>query len=132
MRMPNVPYTGSYLKGTFQGSSGNVNVSNPSSKKYYGKMIDAPGFKSGGTIRRTTKGAGANYRSTKSGAGMTSKGVRAYRAANPGSKLKTAVTKDPSKLKPGSKDAKRRKAFCSRSKSWKSERGRAARRRWNC
>ncbi len=43
-------------------------------------------------IRKTTKGPGANYRSTKSGAGMTAKGVRAYRRANPGSKLKTAVT----------------------------------------
>ena len=36
-------------------------------------------------IRKTTKGPGANYRPTKSGAGMTSKGVKAYRAANPGS-----------------------------------------------
>ena len=43
-------------------------------------------------IRKTTKGKNANYRSTKSGAGMTSKGVKAYRRANPGSKLKTAVT----------------------------------------
>ena len=42
-------------------------------------------------IRRTT-GKGGNYRKTKSGAGMTRKGVRAYRRANPGSKLKTAVT----------------------------------------
>ena len=42
-------------------------------------------------IRRTT-GKGGNYRPTKSGAGMTKKGVRAYRKANPGSKLKTAVT----------------------------------------
>jgi len=33
-----------------------------------------------------------NFRSTKSGAGMTRKGVAAYRRANPGSKLKTAVT----------------------------------------
>jgi len=57
-------------------------------------------------IRRTTKGAGANYRPTKSGAGMTAKGVRAYRKANPGSKLKTAVT---GKVKKGSKAAKRRK-----------------------
>ncbi len=62
-------------------------------------------------IRRTTKGKGANYRSTKSGAGMTAKGVRAYRKANPGSKLKTAVT---GKVKKGSKAAKRRKSFCSR------------------
>ncbi len=33
-----------------------------------------------------------NFRSTKSGAGMTQAGVKAYRAKNPGSKLKTAVT----------------------------------------
>ena len=42
-------------------------------------------------IRKTT-GKGGNYRKTKSGAGMTKKGVAAYRRANPGSKLKTAVT----------------------------------------
>ena len=39
-------------------------------------------------IRKTTKGKGANYRPTKSGAGMTKKGVAAYRKKNPGSKLK--------------------------------------------
>ena len=33
-----------------------------------------------------------NYRPTKKGAGMTKAGVKAYRRANPGSKLKTAVT----------------------------------------
>ena len=44
--------------------------------------------------------------------GMSQKAVDAYRKENPGSKLKTAVTGDP---KPGSKDAKRRKSFCSRS-----------------
>jgi hypothetical protein len=33
-----------------------------------------------------------NFRPTKAGAGMTKKGVAAYRKANPGSKLKTAVT----------------------------------------
>ena len=69
------------------------------------------------------------FRSTKSGAGMTKAGVKKYRADNPGSKLKTAVT---GKVKKGSKAAKRRKSFCARSKGWKSERGRAARRRWNC
>jgi hypothetical protein len=46
--------------------------------------------------------------------GLTAKGVARYRAANPGSKLKTAVTKDPSKLKKGSKSANRRKSFCAR------------------
>ena len=66
------------------------------------------------------------------GGGMTEKGVREYKRKNPGSKLQTAVTTDPSKLKKGSKDANRRKSFCARSRSWKSERGLAARRRWNC
>ena len=46
--------------------------------------------------------------------GLTKKGVEAYRRKNPGSKLKTAVTKDPSKLKKASKSAKRRASFCRR------------------
>ena len=46
--------------------------------------------------------------------GLNAKGVASYRAANPGSKLKTAVTTKPSKLKPGSKAASRRKSFCAR------------------
>ena len=50
---------------------------------------------------------------SKSG-GLNAKGVASYRAANPGSKLKTAVTTKPSKLKAGSKDANRRKSFCAR------------------
>ena len=45
---------------------------------------------------------------------LNKKGVASYRAANPGSKLKTAVTTKPSKLKKGSKAAKRRKSFCAR------------------
>ena len=90
-------------------------------------------------IRKTTKGKGANYRPTKSGAGMTEKGVKAYRKANPGSKLKTAVT---GKVKKGSKDAKRRKSYCARSagqmkkfpKAAKdpNSRLRQARKRWKC
>ena len=79
-------------------------------------------------IRRTT-GKGGNYRPTKKGAGMTKKGVKAYRKKNPGSKLKTAVT---GKVKRGSKAAKRRKSFCARSKGWTGKRGKAARRRWKC
>jgi hypothetical protein len=46
--------------------------------------------------------------------GLNAKGVASYRAANPGSKLKMAVTTPPSKLKAGSKDANRRKSFCAR------------------
>ena len=50
---------------------------------------------------------------SKSG-GLNKKGVASYRKANPGSKLKTAVTTKPSELKKGSKAAKRRKSFCAR------------------
>ena len=85
--------------------------------------------KSKGNYAAVKKGRG---KGKKAGGGMTAKGVATYRKNNPGSKLKTAVTKPPSQLKPGSKPAKRRKAFCARSKSWKSERGLAARRKWNC
>ena len=91
-------------------------------------------------IRKTTKGKGANYRSTKSGAGMTKKGVAAYRKKNPWSKLKTAVT---GKVKKGSKAAGRRKSYCARSagqlkkssaktKNDPDSRIRQARRRWKC
>lgn len=52
-----------------------------------------------------------NFRPTKQGAGMTEKGVAAYRKANPGSKLKTAVTED----NPSPARAARRKSFCARS-----------------
>jgi hypothetical protein len=46
--------------------------------------------------------------------GLNAAGVASYRRENPGSKLKTAVTTPPSKLKAGSKAAKRRKSFCAR------------------
>jgi hypothetical protein len=53
--------------------------------------------------------------------GLNAKGVASYRRANPGSKLQTAVTTKPSKIKAGSKDAKRRKSFCSRMKGMKAK-----------
>ena len=81
-------------------------------------------------LRKTTKGKGRNFRTVKEGAGMTAKGVKEYRKKNPGSKLKTAVTKCD--VKAGTKAYKRQKAFCSRSRSWKGERGKAARKRWCC
>ena len=90
---------------------------------------------------RRTIGKGKNFNPVSkdksatggaAGGGMTEKGVKEYKRKNPGSKLQTAVTTKPSNLKPGSKDANRRKSFCARSRSWKSERGLAARRRWNC
>jgi predicted RNase H-like nuclease len=45
---------------------------------------------------------------------LNQKGIASYRAENPGSKLSTAVTTEPSKLKAGSKAANRRKSFCAR------------------
>ena len=76
--------------------------------------------------------------------GMSKKAVKAYRRENPGSKLQTAVTTKPSKLKKGSKAAKRRKSFCARMSGMKKSRASAktkrdpnsninkALRRWNC
>ena len=207
--MPDVKYTGSFIKKKAQGSSGPVSLSNSNSKKYYGKMVNAPGFKSGGGVsidytdkkpyvhaRRSTKNSsigGAakskkdfgfdmsyhkekisggvrfsknkdgskvtvgiranfakggdvmpkrnkkNFRPTKSGAGMTQTGVNAYKKANPGSKLKTAVT---GKVKKGSAAANRRKSYCARSAGQMRDfpkaandpdsRLRQARKRWKC
>ena len=87
-------------------------------------------------MRRNKK----HYRATEKGAGMTRAGVAAYRRANPGSKLKTAVT---GKVKRGSKAAKRRKSYCARSagqlkrssaktRNNPNSRIRQARRRWKC
>ena len=100
------------------------------------KVFDSPVIKA---EPRRTIGPGKNFNKANptgtgaaAGGGMTQKGVDEYKRKNPGSKLRTAVTTPPSKLKPGSKAAKRRKSFCARSKSWTGERGKAARRRWNC
>jgi len=80
-----------------------------------------------------------NFRPTKSGAGMNKARFKKYRAMNPGSKLKTAVT---GKVKKGSKSAKRRKSYCARSAGQMKQfpkaakdpnsRLRQARRRWKC
>jgi hypothetical protein len=127
MKMPNTKYTGSFIKG----GPGE----NQSYKKYYGKMLQ--GFKRGGDVmpKRNKK----NFRATDKGAGMTEAGVKAYRAANPGSKLKTAVT---GKVKKGSAAANRRKSYCARSAGQMKQfpkaakdpnsRLRQARRRWKC
>ncbi len=80
-------------------------------------------------LRKTTRGKGRHFLHADEGAGMTEAGRKAYKKENPGSNLSAPVT---GKVKPGSKDAKRRKSFCARSKGWTSERGKAARRRWKC
>ena len=76
--------------------------------------------------------------------GLNQKGVDSYRKQNPGSKLKTAVTTKPSKLKKGSKAAKRRSSFCARMSGMKKKltskktandpnsRINKALRKWNC
>ena len=75
--------------------------------------------------------------------GMSQKAVNTYRREHPGSKLKTAVTTKPSKLKKGSKASKRRKSYCSRSRGQMKMHSIScaktpdkaickARRRWNC
>ena len=72
---------------------------------------DLPQFKKGGRTAAWQRKEGKDPKG-----GLKRKGVASYRAANPGSKLKTAVTTKPSKLKKGSKAAKRRKSFCARMK----------------
>jgi hypothetical protein len=75
--------------------------------------------------------------------GMSKKAVSAYRREHPGSKLKTAVTTKPSKLKKGSADSKRRSSYCARSLGQKKMHNIdctktpdkaicKARKRWNC
>jgi len=99
----------------------------------------APKMRSGGKTPAWQRKEGKN----PSG-GLNAKGVASYRAANPGSKLKTAVTTPPSKLKKGSKAANRRKSFCARMSGMKRSRTSAktandpnsrinkSLRKWNC
>jgi hypothetical protein len=73
--------------------------------------------------------------------GLNAKGVASYRREHPGSHLQMAVTTKPSKLKAGSKAAKRRKSFCARmggvkgpmkKPNGKPTRKALALRKWNC
>jgi hypothetical protein len=93
------------------------------------------------TIMETEAWQKANNRDRTDG--MSRKAVKTYRREHPGSKLQTAVTTKPSKLKKGSKASKRRKSFCARSNGQKKMHhidcsktpDKAickARRRWNC
>ena len=74
---------------------------------------------------KTGDDAKGHKRPTEDGAGLTRKGAKFHG-------VKTAVTTPPSKLDPKGKAAARRKSFCARSRGWTGERGKAARRRWNC
>lgn len=60
------------------------------------------------------------------GAGLTAKGRAKYNRAT-GSKLKAPAPN------PKTEESKaRKKSFCARSRGWTGERGKAARKRWNC
>ena len=96
----------------------------------------APKMRSGGKTPAWTRSEGKDPKG-----GLNRKGVASYRRENPGSKLKMAVTTPPSKLKPGSKAAKRRKSFCARMSgvkgpmrkpNGKPTRKALALRKWNC
>ena len=99
----------------------------------YGRAYMAKGGKTPAWQRKEGK--------SESG-GLNKKGVASYSAANPGSKLKTAVTTKPSKLKKGSKAANRRKSFCARMKGMRKrqkssnntgqDRLSKSLRKWNC
>jgi hypothetical protein len=123
--MPGSPIQNSMFKP----STGYIQKNNPFPVTSCGRRRNLGSPLNSNEPRKTTKGKDRNFRTVEEGAGMTAKGVASYKAKNPGSKLKTAVT---GKVKPGSKAAKRRKSFCARSKGWTGERGKAARRRWNC
>ena len=77
-------------------------------------------------IPKTTKGKGRNYLSVEEGAGMSKKGLAAYNKKN------NSNLKAPAPNPKTEKDAARRKSFCARSSGWTGERGKAARKRWNC
>ena len=107
-----------------------------------------PGVALRGLGRAYLKNGGSPAGTRKEGksesGGLNRKGIASYRAKNPGSKLKMAVTTKPSKLKKGSKSANRRKSFCARMGGMKkrltsaktandpNSRIRQARRRWRC
>jgi hypothetical protein len=93
------------------------------------------------TVMETEAWQKANKRDKTDG--MSSKAVKTYRREHPGSKLQTAVTTKPGKLKKGSKASKRRKSYCSRSRGQMKMHNIScaktpdkaickARRRWNC
>jgi len=95
-------------------------------------------------VMDVTEGENWSKHNNKRVGGMSKKSVSVYRREHPGSKIQTAVTTKPSKLKKGSKAAKRRKSFCARMRGMKKHRtsAKTARdpnsninkslRRWHC
>ena len=97
-------------------------------------MADRAGAKCKACAHKKKKGAmdgmtvkGGHKLSVKEGAGLTKKGRDSINRRT-GSNLKAPAAN----AKPGTKDGNRRKSFCARSRGWNGERGKAARKRWNC
>ena len=118
----------------------NIRANKGSGKKPTAEMLKQEkkikSMKEGASTPAWTRKAGKDPKG-----GLNAKGVASYRAANPGSKLQTAVTTKPSKLDPDSKPAKRRKSFCARMSGMpgpmKKPNGKPTRkalslRKWNC
>ena len=118
----------------------NIRANKGSGKKPTAEMLKQEkkikSMKEGGSTPAWTRKEGKDPKG-----GLNAKGVASYRAANPGSKLQTAVTTKPSKLDPDSKPAKRRKSFCARMSGvkgpMKKPNGEPTRkalslRKWNC
>jgi transcription termination factor NusB len=69
--------------------------------------------------RGVAEGENWSKHNNKRVGGMSKKSVSSYRRSHPGSKIQTAVTTKPSKIKKGSKDSKRRASFCARMRGMK-------------
>jgi hypothetical protein len=126
--------------GTYKQSGVSVGTYKPQGASIGVSRFDkGKGFKSGGTIKKGVSLSIGRGEKSKAG-GLTAKGVAKYNRAT-GGKMKTAVTTKPSKLKPGSKAANRRKSFCARMSGVKGPakkpngeptRKTLALRKWNC
>ena len=116
-----------YNVSTLQPGMPLIQVVNSKSKNYFlnNSTIGEENIEEEGPVLSVGRG---EKLSVERGGGLTQKGRDRYNRAT-GSHLQAPVTGD---VKPGSKAAKRRKNFCSRSRSWDGERGLAARRRWKC
>ena len=128
------------MGGTIGGERAHVTVVRLPSEAAHGRRLRT---QVQGVVMATKKKTAAWQR--KAGkdpkGGLNKKGIASYRKENPGSKLQMAVTTKPSKLKPGSKAANRRKNFCARMGGMpgpmKDAKGRPTRKalalkKWNC
>ena len=81
-------------------------------------------YKKGGKVNLSVDRG--EKKSVKDGAGLTAKGRAKYNRKT-GSNLKA-----PAPNPKTDKEKGRKKSFCARSSGWTGERGKAARKRWNC